>query len=322
MSTPGFDLVDIVQTLRKRFRFILVVTAIAGAIGVALHLMRKKEFTATAQFFVSNPLLSDRNTIYGGVDSRLDYFGNEDDVDRIIALAESDTVVMKVLLETNLAHEMDKDLIDARNIHDMKSYFRRHMNIKRTEYTLVEISFTDKDPIRAARIANSIVVTLEQAYRAFYNANRANICLALTKKYAEQDSAIRVFTDTLAVLRDRTGIYDLLSPNRNNVINGTITPKGNASGKDIEVIQNIEAIKDGMVIDQSRLSTLIQQFTTGTGRQDMSMFQVISRARQPIVPEGLNGVMTLIVSCMLGFFFAAIFVLIATYYKALIAVQR
>jgi capsular polysaccharide biosynthesis protein len=322
MSTPRFDLVDIVQTLRKRFAFIMIVTFVAAVIGVAFHYLGKKEFAAKAEFFVSNPLLTDRNTIYGGADSRIDYFGDEDDVDRVLALAESDTVIMKVLLESGLAHEMDKDLIDARNIFEMKEYYRRHFEITRTEYTLVEVSFTDKDPIRAARITNIIVSTIEQAYRSFYNTRRTNIFASLTKKYTEQDSMINVFTDTLAKIRDRTGIYDLVSPNRNNIINGTINPRGSASGKDIEVIQNIEALKDGMVIDQSRIASLLQQFTTGTGAQQLEMFQVISRARQPIVPKGLTGMMTLIASCMIGFFFSVFFILITTYYKKIVAVER
>lgn len=321
MSTPRFDLVDIVQTIRKRFRFILIVTVIAAIIGVVIHFTRKKEFTAKAQFFVTNPLLTDRNTIYGGADSRLDYFADEDDVDRVMALAESDTVVMQTLLETNLAHDMDKDLIDAKNINDMKSYFKEHVKITRTEYTLMEVNFTDKDPVRAARIANAYIGIIEQAYRHFYTSRRANVYATLSKKYTEQDSAITVMTDTLAKMRDRTGIYELMSPNRNNIINGTIR-SGSASGMDIEAIQNIEALKDGIVMDQARLASLLQQFNTGTGKNDMELFQVISKARQPIVPKGPGGLVTLIIAGMLGFFFSVLYILIATYYKALIAVER
>lgn len=322
MSTPRFDLIDIVQTIRKRFRFILIVSVIAAIIGVVIHFTRKKEFMATAQFFVSNPLLTDRNTIYGGADSRLDYFADEDDVDRVMALAESDTVIMQTLLETNLAHEMDKDLIDARNVHDMKSYFKEHVKIKRTEYTMMEVSFIDKDPIRAARIANAYVDVIEQAYRRFYTARRLDMYNALVKKYSEQDSSINMLTDTLAKLRDRTGIYDLMSPNRNNIINGSVKFGPGTTGKDIEVIQNIEAIKDNTVMDQARLSSLLQQFNTGTGREDMKMFSIISKARQPIVPKGPGGLMTLIIAGMLGFFFSVLYVLIATYYKVILAVER
>jgi uncharacterized protein involved in exopolysaccharide biosynthesis len=322
MSTPRFDLVDIVQTIRKRFRLVIIVTLVAAVIGVAFHFLRKKEFTAKAQFFVSNPLLSDRNTLYGGPDSRLDYFGDEDDVDRVLALSESDTVIMKVLDQTGLAHEMDKDLIDPKNINDMKEYFMEHMKIKRTEYTMVEVSFSDKSPQRAASIANATVRVIEEAYRSFYNSRRQNIFNSLSKKFAEQDSAIVVLTDTLAVIRDRSGIYGLISPNRLNMVTSSVSGKGGAIGKDIEVIQNIEAIKDGLVIDQTRIASLLQQFSTGTGDMEMELFQTISRARQPIVPNGLSGLLTLIASCLIGFFFSCIYILLSTYYRVLIAVER
>ena len=144
MSNPRFDLVDIVQTIRKRFRFVIIATCVAAIIGVIFYFVKDKEFTAKAQFFVSNPLMSDRNTLYGGADSRMDYFGDEDDVDRVLALAESDTVIMKVLDQSGLAHEMDKDLIDPKNIDDMKKVYMSNVKIKRTEYTMVEIQFTDE----------------------------------------------------------------------------------------------------------------------------------------------------------------------------------
>lgn len=322
MSTARFDLIDIVQTIRKRFKFILIVSIIAAVIGAIFYFTRKKEFKATAQFFVSNPLLSDRNSIYGGADSRMDYFANEDDVDRVTALAESDTVILQTLHETNLAHDMDKDLIDAKNIHEMKTYFKEHVNIKRTEYTMMEVSFIDKDAIRAARIANAYVDVIEKAYRRFYTSRRTNMLDVLTKKYAEQDSTINVLTDTLAKLRDRTGIYDLMSPNRNNIINGTVKTGGGATGKDIEAIQNIEAIKDNTVIDQARISSLLNQFSTGTGQEDLKLFSIISKARQPIVPKGPSGPMTVIIAGLLGLFFAVLYVLIATYYKTIISVER
>lgn len=322
MSSPRFDLVDIVQTIKKRFRFVVIVTIVAAVIGLAFHFLRKKEFTAKAQFFVSNPLLSDRSTLYGGADSRLDYFGDEDDVDRVLALAESDTVILKVLDQSGLAHEMDKDLIDPKNIHDMKEVYLNHIKVTRTEYTLIEVSFTDVSPQRAAKVANTIVRVMEETYRTFYNTRRNNIFNSLSKKFAQQDSAIRVLTDTLALLRDRSGIYDLVSPNRLNMINGSIHGKGGAMGKDLEVIQNIEAIKDAYVIDQTRISSLLQQFSTGTGQMELELFHIISNARQPIVAKGPNGMLTLIISCMIGFFFSCIYILLATYYKVLIAVER
>ena len=322
MSNPRFDLVDIVQTIRKRFRFVIIATCVAAIIGVIFYFVKDKEFTAKAQFFVSNPLMSDRNTLYGGADSRMDYFGDEDDVDRVLALAESDTVIMKVLDQSGLAHEMDKDLIDPKNIDDMKKVYMSNVKIKRTEYTMVEIQFTDESPQRAARVANTIVKVIEEAYRSFYNTRRANIFSSLSKKFAEQDSAIRVMTDTLAKLRDRSGIYDLVSPTRLNMVTSAVSSRGGNIGMDLEVIQNIEALKDATVIDQTRIASLMQQFSTGTGKDDLELLHVISNARQPIRAKGPNGLMTLIISCMVGFFFSCIYVLLSSYYRVIISVER
>ncbi len=55
---------------------------------------------------------------------------------------------------------------------------------------------------------------------------------------------------------------------------------------------------------------------------ELELFQVISKARQPIVAKGPGGALTLIMSCLIGFFFACMYVLIATYYKVIVAVER
>src|SRR5690606_20723896 len=98
MSNPRFDLVDIIRIIERRRRFVITVTLISVALGLLFYFVRQKKYKAEAAFFVSNPLYADRSTMFGNADSRYtDYFGGEDDIDRVIALAGSDTIVMEVL---------------------------------------------------------------------------------------------------------------------------------------------------------------------------------------------------------------------------------
>jgi uncharacterized protein involved in exopolysaccharide biosynthesis len=104
MSSPRFDLVDVVQTLRRRFGFIVIVTIITAALGAASYLLGKKEYKAKASFLMANPVYTDRNNLFQDRQIQfVDYFAGDNDVDRLVTLAESDTVRFLVAERLNLA---------------------------------------------------------------------------------------------------------------------------------------------------------------------------------------------------------------------------
>src|SRR5579875_2894507 len=105
MSTPNFDLVDIVHTIRNRRRFVIIITILAVLVGIAFFYVRKKRYIAKTEFLIMNPLYTDRNNIFRNTEMRfIDYFAGEDDIDRVIAIAESDTVIDKIIRIKNLAY--------------------------------------------------------------------------------------------------------------------------------------------------------------------------------------------------------------------------
>ena len=140
MTNPRFDLVDIIRIIERRRRFVITVTLICLASGVLFYLVRQKKYEATVAFFVSNPILTDRSNIFAGADSRYtDYFGDEDDIDRVIALAESDTVVIQTIKNSGLDKAYDIDLSDPNERSKIKSRFSKNLEVKRTEYKLLEL---------------------------------------------------------------------------------------------------------------------------------------------------------------------------------------
>ncbi|MBS1590062.1 MAG: hypothetical protein JST52_10665, partial [Bacteroidetes bacterium] len=112
MSTFRFDLVEVIRIIQRRWRFIVGVSLAAMLVGLAFHLIRKKKYEAKAAFFVSNPIFADRSSIFAGADSRYtDYFGDEDDIDRVIALSESDTIIATIIRNATYdkAHQLHMD---------------------------------------------------------------------------------------------------------------------------------------------------------------------------------------------------------------------
>lgn len=322
MSTPRFDLVDITQTIRKRRRFILIITVVAVVVGGVFGLMRKKKYVGKTEFLVSNPLYSDRVNIFGAANNKMDYFGDEDDIDKVVALGESDTVTMNVLRAAGLDTAYKLDINNREQLDKLKDIYRKGADLKRTDTRMMELTYTDLNADRAARVANEAEKQIEAAYRGIYITMRTYAHNSLQNKMHAQDSIIDALTDTLARLREESGIYDIISPNRDNIVNGTVKGSGKNLGRNIELIQNYESLKDITVSDRAKISSLLQQYTTGTAANEMSFFQVTTKAQPPVDAKGPGMLVILISAAFLGFFFSILYILLLTYYRELIAVER
>lgn len=324
MSNPRFDLVDIVATLSKRRRFIITVTLLAGILGAIFYFVFPRKYEANAEFLVSSPLIGDRNNVFRNVESQfINSFANEDDIDKVISIAKSDTVRNIVVAKLGLDKVWNYDLSKLKDADALAKRFKSNYKYKRTEYQNMELSYTDTDPKIAADITNEAITAIENIYRGYYNQIKANTTLALQQKLHETDSAIAVMTDTLAAMRDKYKIYDIISPARQTIISGGIKSNGAANfGRAVEEIQNIEATKDQLVKDRASYISLMNEFTTGTRLGEMPLTQTISPAKPPVSPKGLGAVLNIVAFLLVGFFFSSIWILLSTYLSLLLKAER
>jgi uncharacterized protein involved in exopolysaccharide biosynthesis len=321
-TAPRFDLVDVAQTLRKHSKILLIATIAAAILGAIFFFLRKPKYEAKTEFLISNPLYYDRNSLFRNTDMRfVDYMGGDDDLDKISAIAESDTVMNMVIKNLHMTRDYNIDPNDPHGMAFMRMIFKKGFNFKRTENKDAIVTFVDYDAPRSAAVANEVVRVTAQVFNSYYNNMRAKMYGALQDKMQEQDSAIGSLTDSLATLRDQYGIYAILSPSRQNVMTGSVSA-GKGAGMGMEKIQNIEAIKDQLVADRAKYVSLSNEFSTGTKEDAVSLTQIISKAKAPLNPKGPTALTTILTAALLGFFFTALITLFLTYYRILISVQR
>lgn len=326
MSTPRFDLVDITKTLRDKRRLLLIVTLVAAIIGGVFYLVGKKRYKAQADFIAANPLYADRNNLFRMSDMAfIDYFGGDDDIDRILVIAESDTVRHMLARKLHLDEAYKLDLNKPEDRDKLKWIFKKYYKVERTEYKTGKVMFTDTDPERAAAVVNESVSMMEEMFRGYYLYMKGEVAKSIESKISEMDSSIMVLTDTLATLRDKYKIYDLMSPGRENLIVGGNKSGGGAGyGMAMETIQNIEATKDQLVEDRARNLSVLNEFLTGTTdtKDGLKYLNLVSPATAPVDPAGLGLILTVVACALLGFFFCSIYILLVTYYRLLINAER
>jgi len=323
MTTPSFDLVEVIRVIKKQRRFIIVMTILAIALGGLFFAVKKKKYKAEARFFVNNPLYGDRNTLFRSTEQRyVDYFGGDDDLDKITALGNSDTVRDRIIRNCDFDKiykmgDMNNDTAHAQYM----AIFDKNFTLKRTEYKDIIVSYIAYEPKTAAGVANMSVKVLEETFRHYYTSMKDGMIMSISNKKKQLDSSINVLTDSLAAMRDRYGIYSLISPTRETVINGDVEGSGAGFGKAIEEIQNVESIKDQLVSDRAHYISLLNEFSAASGNS-MDYLKVITRALPPTAPMGPALKMILLTAGFLGLFFSIIYVLMMEYFHRLKAMMK
>lgn len=310
-----YNLVDIVQLVGRRLRFILIIALIGGVLGLVAGLLRKKQYTATSEFFVSSPFFSDRNNIFHTSNQTaafVGYFGGDEDIDRIIGISNTTTFLREVGLRSRLDSFYSLKQDKPADMEKLQGIVKSGMNLKRNEYGLLQLSFTMQSPEVAASAADTAVSILDEIYTGFHTDLRGNVMGELQHKIQEADSAIASLTDTLGRLRDQYGIYEILSPARQNLIvsNSGSGNKAAGYGHALEQVQNIEAVKDQLVTDRARYESIINEYNTTGNAPAIHMIRVISQAKTPLKPSSPGPVVLAVLCAVIGGALAMLWVIL------------
>ena len=316
MDTSPYSLQPLVRIIRSRSRTVLFITLAAMAVGLVVYLIRPKAYKAKVEFFLKNPLYADRSYLYSNDARMIDYFAGDEDIDRMRSMIWADSVQDKMIRDMNLAEAYGRDMNKPAEAKAMKKDFSSRMNIYRTESKVAILTYTDKDEERAAAIAYRSVELLEQQLRGFYNEMRRSIYETIAGRIREEDSTILVLTDSLAALRERYGIYDIISPARYNIMLSAIKDNGKPGfAKGIELVQNVESIKDELVSARAKHTSLAGQYATGTRMNELPITRILKVEKPPFKQDG-PGLLTTLLGCgMAGFFFSLLYVLAMYRYR-------
>lgn len=308
MSNPRFDLVDIIQTLRKNTKLLIIATIASALIGALFYVVGKKKYKAEADFIISNPLYADRNNLFRTRDTRfVDYFGGDDDIDRVLVISNSDTLRNVIASKLNLwdAYKLDSSLKEDRL--DMKEIFKDKFKMERTEYTTAKVYFTDTDAERAAKVVNLAIETSENIFRGYYLKMKNNVANAVQERIDAIDKEIDMLSAKQVELSEepKRGMDKLEKIKRH------------------DELSEIGVMKDQLIQDKAKNMSILNELLTGVNSNDKNRYlQVITPATPPEKPAGIGFALTVVGAAFFGFFFIAIYLLIITYYRLLINVER
>ena len=94
---------DVIDSIQRHKRLIGIISVVAAITGAIFYLAGPKKYEGKTEFVVRNPNYADRNNIYNYDTRYMDYFANEDDIDKVILMSEAQIVQGRVIKNLHLA---------------------------------------------------------------------------------------------------------------------------------------------------------------------------------------------------------------------------
>ena len=201
------NLLGVVQTLFKWKRQILFTCLIAamGSIGISLFL--PDYFEAVTTFYATSADQAKPAPVGPPLKERA-YYGIDEDIDRILAIAESGELINYIIQEFNLYEHYDINPDNEKAAHRIRQKFLKYYNVKKTKFESIELSVEDKDKQKATDMANAARVKIDEIAQRLIKENQAIQMETYKSNIAKNVADAKLMGDSLFRVRQRFGIYD------------------------------------------------------------------------------------------------------------------
>ena len=249
----NLNLFDVFKILWKWRKTVLIICSISLIAAVVVALIMPNYYKSTAIFYAANPAMNDRQNLFREQAGNLplEYFGTENDVDRVLQICKSAEVTAYMINKYQLGSHYKIDSTAKYYNTKVREEFKDNSNIQRNELGAVEVTIWDTDAKLAAEIANDIVQTADNHNKQFFIDNNEKSIKLMKKNKDTKQLEVNQLTDTLAYLH--------------------------AHNANADVINTLELKKQSTVKDLATLSKLFEQFESAANN-DFSTVNSIETA--------------------------------------------
>lgn len=203
------NLLSVIGTLFRYRRPILwatFLTALGSMLITVLFL--DNMYKATTSFY---PLSSDvfkPEQMFGTSNKDMEYFGTENDVDRLLTIGQSGDMYNFLIKKFDLYKHYKIDTSSERAPIKVREALERLYSVQKTKTNSIEVSVEDKDRVLAAEMANAARDKIDEIAQRIVREVQLNQIRGFESSFLQKEKVMGVVGDTLAMMRTRYGVID------------------------------------------------------------------------------------------------------------------
>ena len=272
------NLLDVLRTIFRWKKPILIVTGIAAVGSAVISLLLPNFYTGTTTFLAVSPDQAKPEALYSQGQIRTQYYGNENDIDRLLTIANSGDLIDFMIDSFQLYKHYEIDPEGSKAAFKIRKKFGKRYTIEKTSRDAIELSIDDRSPELAARMANAARWKTGEVARQLIREGQRKTIVSYERNITSKEEKLRILSDSLIHLRTKYGIYNIegqsealtsqLSETESKLIRrrSRLGALQNTPGIARDTIQLISADVAGLEAEYENLSQKMVRFNDGLAK--------------------------------------------------------
>jgi len=305
------SLMSLLKTFKKWFKAIFIVCTIAVVGAVAISLSLDNYYKATSIFYAASSDLAKPAPI-GGMEIDIEYYGRDEDIDRLLSIANSGEVAGRLIEEFQLAEHYEIKAETQKGKYKVLERFNKLFTAQKNKYDAIEISMEDVEPELAKKIANKARDLINEiAQRTVKNSQQLQIdkySSNISRKTSDLDS----LTSKIEKVKEKYEIFDsgnqgealtqaladATTTSQIKVIEGKIAEFAKGVSKVVVLEQEQREFGKQLSLDKERYKQLVS-----ARESDYNSIHIIEEATTPMVKSRPRRSILVIATGLISLFF-------------------
>lgn len=208
MEQQKDNLVGVIQTIWKWRKAIrnTCLAVLAGSIIVSLFL--SNYYKSTTICYPASPKLANPELLFGTSGEVTEYFGTDQDLDRLAEMANSNLLVDYMVTKFKLYEHYDIDSTSKEGPFKVREHFRDLYTAQKNKNDALEISVEDIDPQFAALMANAARDKTDEMARRLTTESQGRLLTAMEDNIGRKRTELSRLDDSLRIKQAYYGIFD------------------------------------------------------------------------------------------------------------------
>ena len=246
------SLIGVLETLFRWKKQIFITCLIAGIGAIAISLTLSNYYKASTTFLAVSPDQSTPQSLYGTGQLKTEYYGNKNDIDRLLTIAQSSELLNYLIDTFNLYEHYEINPDRPKAGFKVRQKFLGLYEVTKTKRDAIELSVEDKDRELAAAIANAARNKIDQIAKNLIISGQNKTIKSYQENILSKEQQLKILSDTLAVLRKHYGIY-------------------NMSGQSESLTQQLSETESKLIRNRAKLEAM--KSTPGISRDTIKLLQ-------------------------------------------------
>jgi uncharacterized protein involved in exopolysaccharide biosynthesis len=207
---PKNSLIEVLKTLFK-WKKEIVYVCVAAVVGTAIiSLFLPNYYQAVTVFLAVSPDQAKPEALYGKGQLRTEYYGNENDIDRILTIASSTELADYMIDSFGLYEHYKIKPGTPKAAYKVRRKFAKLYDVTKTKRDAIELTVEDKDKELATRMAAAARKKIEAVAQQLIREGLDKTIRSYEDNIQGKEASLAVLDDSLSRLRREFGIYNIM----------------------------------------------------------------------------------------------------------------